>query len=121
MLESFRQDGGSGSVAVTAKDTGAMHIFSVKLQRDAAAYALTIESLMQDAMYETWSSGLDDWDSREYEDSELIDALYMVRLVLYSGSLARALGAASFLSCANTRLCSPSSYALDSEQGMHRH
>ena len=32
-------------------------------------------------MYETWSSDLDDWDSREYEDSELIDALYMVRLV----------------------------------------
>ncbi|CAK0778942.1 hypothetical protein CVIRNUC_004669 [Coccomyxa viridis] len=36
-----------------------------------------IQDPLQDAMYETWSSSLDDWDSREYEDSELIDALYM--------------------------------------------
>lgn len=48
-------------------------------------------------MYETWSSSLDDWDSREYEDSELIDALYMVRLVFCGSSMACALGAASSL------------------------
>ena len=77
-----------------------MRIFCVNLQGDAAANALTIHPVLQDAMYETWSSGLDDWDSREYEDSELIDALYMVRLVLCRSSLACALGAASFPSCA---------------------
>lgn len=30
-------------------------------------------------MYETWSSDLDDWDSREDDNDELIDALYTVR------------------------------------------
>jgi hypothetical protein len=35
---------------------------------------------MQDAMYETWGSELDDWDSREYANDDLIDALYTVCL-----------------------------------------
>lgn len=32
-------------------------------------------------MYETWGSGLDDWDSREYANDGLIDALYTARLL----------------------------------------
>ena len=32
-------------------------------------------------MYETWCSELDDWDSREYANDDLIDALYTVRLL----------------------------------------
>ena len=32
-------------------------------------------------MYETWGSKLDDWDSREYANDDLIDALYTARLL----------------------------------------
>ena len=74
-----------------------MHTFCNNPQWDAAACALTVTPVLQDAMYETWSSSLDDWDSREYEDSQLIDALYMVRLVFCGSSMACALGAASSL------------------------
>ena len=74
-----------------------MPIFCDNLHWNAAARALTVNPVLQDAMYETWSSSLDDWDSREYEDSELIDALYMVRLVFCGSSMACALGAASSL------------------------
>ena len=36
--------------------------------------------LLQDAMYETWGADLDDWETRECSDDELIGVLYSVSM-----------------------------------------
>ena len=35
--------------------------------------------LSQDAMYETWAAEVDDWDTQEYTDDQLVNILYTVR------------------------------------------
>ena len=53
-------------------------------------------------MYETWASDLDDWDSREYDNEDLIDALYTVRSSpLLQCSQSPAIPSAHFLACAD--------------------
>lgn len=42
---------------------------------------------MQDAMYETWAAEVDDWDTQEYSDDQLISILYNVRAVLCGASV----------------------------------
>ena len=42
-------------------------------------FTFMLPALMQDAMYETWAAGeVDDWDTQEYSDEQLIGILYNV-------------------------------------------
>ena len=48
------------------------------LRGSRVLHGCTLWTFPQDAMYETWATDPDDWDSREYGNDDLIEALYMV-------------------------------------------
>ena len=75
-----------------------------------AEWALTFQHTnapQQDALYETWAAEVDDWDTQEYTDDQLVNILYTVRAHSPSLLCACCYSRACMLSCSLllSRLC----------------